>query len=149
MNANAAADPILTPLGHTVSVHSDVPQEELDEASQFSLKHGGKTMMLFNRDADRIVSESICPPMDVAIHISNKCMTLEEGGSYYFHAVQCCLVGVLERGSRFSQKPNGGISFRIEDTDWDLGLASVHLHPTMTPCGVYSVLVAFDMHCKE
>lgn len=148
-NSDAASAPISTPLGHTVSVHKNVSQEDWDDASKRSLKCGGKTMMLFNHDADRIARENICPQIDLSIHISGKCMTLKEGGAYYFHAVQCCLVGVLERGSRFSQKPNGSISFRIDATDWDLGLAGVHLHPAMTNCGVYSVLVSFDMHCKE
>tara|TARA_B100000795_G_scaffold187197_1_gene142340 strand:+ start:254 stop:586 length:333 start_codon:yes stop_codon:yes gene_type:complete len=108
--------------------------------------HGGKTLDAFNNEANMILRDGTNPKIDLSLHIAGSCMTLEEGGEYYFHAVLCCLVGVIERGARFTQKQSGSISFRIEAEDWDLGVATAFLHPTITECGVFSVLVSFDKH---
>tara|TARA_B100000780_G_C20715996_1_gene284646 strand:- start:57 stop:437 length:381 start_codon:yes stop_codon:yes gene_type:complete len=107
---------------------------------------GIHTLLDFNRQAGSIARGEEGPRIILSIHIAGRCLSVAEGGVHYFHAVQCCLFGVFERGSRFTAKANGVLSFSIDATEWDLGIAVVHLLPIKTDNGVFSVLVAFINH---
>lgn len=63
---------------------------------------------------------------------------------HVYVAVTSCFVTAVRRGLRFMQLPSGAISMPLNDVDWGLGDACAYIQPTLTECGMFSVLIVFS-----
>lgn len=146
---------VVTSGGHTASL-GPATDAEWVAAIALNREQGASTIFKFNAEAHAAVGLQLVDKVDFTIDAppgpllgiidwqGGMISAQEPFAQHLYVAVTSCFVTAVRRGARFLQLPSGAISMPLMDIDWGLGEACAYMQPTLTGCGMFSVLIVFS-----